>query len=177
MTGRRQTDVPWVVPGRAWTSPASRENVSDVYRQHRCWVPGLTFNRSVSFLMLINVLFKVTCWGVPYLLCCSSIGLLWSLCICCICCVYFLQQIDWPYMLPLPASYSLANKEGRKQPEKKGRLGISGTVGRRVRIWRRVRMDEKQMFYRGVVAAGWSNSRFQAERVIIVKSVSLMLSY
>lgn len=29
----------------------------------------------------------------------------------------FLQQTDWPYMLPLPASHSLANKEGRKQTE------------------------------------------------------------
>jgi len=29
-------------------------------------------------------------------------------------------------------------------------------------------MDEEQMLYRGVVTAGWSNSKFQAERVIVV---------
>jgi len=74
------------------------------------------FKYNVSFLTLINALFKVTCWSMPYLLCCSLIGILPSLCIFCIR-VCFLQQGGWPYVLSLPISHSLANTEGRNQSE------------------------------------------------------------
>lgn len=67
-------------------------------------------------------------------------------------CVFCSRLIDLTCFHFLPVTVWLTRKAGSRQ--KMSRLGISETVGRRVRIWRRVRMDENQMFCRGMVAAG-----------------------
>lgn len=119
------------------------------------------FKRNVSFLTSINVLFKVTCWSVPYLLCCSSIGILPSLCI-------FLHPLcmfsaAWWLALCVFLSVTVWPTRKAETSQKMSRRRISETTGRKVRIWRRVRTGVKQVLYRGVVTAGWSNSKFQAE--------------
>lgn len=186
----RWSVVPWLGEGKQKSfrlvleEPEHHLPLGETWQPWRTWKTGTrshkhpgflaVFPASHFFLTSINVLFRITCWSKPYLLCSSSIAILPSLCIFASVVYVFCSSMSGLMCFLVITAWLMLKAE---DSQKMSRLRISETMGGKVSIWRRVRMEGKQMLYRGIMTAGWSNSKFQAERIIIVWNVRLMLSY
>lgn len=96
---------------------------SDIYRQHRCWVPGLILSQIVNSTAMSPFLCQLMCYlrslaGACLTSCVVRLLDYYRACafVASVVHIFCSKLIDLT-CFSLPASHSMANKEGKKQPE------------------------------------------------------------